>query len=287
MTARTTAACTLVALGLLSVSCAPFSPRLQPVAPTREFTSRILIGGRPLDLHLARPLAAPVAPVAPMTSPPLVLYASGDGGWFGAAVDMFHIIAADGYPVVGISSRSFMKLAAQRAPLRPETLTSDYVAILAQARQALGLPADGPVVLTGWSRGASFAVIAAAQPTVRPSVRGVVAIGLTAAEDLRVDGDGDEDDDGPGDDATSPSPEPPTARGLDTYQLLRRLSPVRSAVIQATHDNYLPAAQARLLFGADAATRRFFAVDARNHRFSGGRAAFAAALTDALHWAAD
>ena len=47
------------------------------------------------------------------------------------------------------------------------------------------------------------------------------------------------------------------------------LLPFRCAVIQATRDNYLAAARARTLFGSDTGKRRLYAIDARNHRFSG------------------
>jgi hypothetical protein len=59
---------------------------------------------------------------------------------------------------------------------------------------------------------------------------------------------------------------------------------VSCAVIQASHDNYFPAADARRLFGPDTDRRRLYAIDAKNHRFSGGKAAFDAALLDALRW---
>jgi hypothetical protein len=60
--------------------------------------------------------------------------------------------------------------------------------------------------------------------------------------------------------------------------------PAPSAVIQSTGDNYFPAANARQRFGADTSTRRFYEIDARNHRFSGGLAAFDTALMDVLTW---
>lgn len=56
------------------------------------------------------------------------------------------------------------------------------------------------------------------------------------------------------------------------------------AVIQATRDNYLPAPRARELPGPHAPLRRLCAVDAGNHRFSGGEAARDEALLDALRW---
>ena len=66
--------------------------------------------------------------------------------------------------------------------------------------------------------------------------------------------------------------------------MLAEVAPKRVAVIQSTGDAYLGAARARQLFGVDTALRRFFGVTAKNHRFSGGTDAFAAALKSALAW---
>ena len=80
-----------------------------PVPPasvaTRETSTTVSLHGKPLVLHLA-------APAVPGPAPPatLVLYASGDGGWFGTAVQMFRVLAAGGQPAVGLSSRAFLKL---------------------------------------------------------------------------------------------------------------------------------------------------------------------------------
>jgi hypothetical protein len=60
--------------------------------------------------------------------------------------------------------------------------------------------------------------------------------------------------------------------------------PEPCAVIQSSHDNYLPAARARSLFGPDSASRRFYTIDAKNHRFSGGKEQFDIALLEAIDW---
>src|SRR5262245_3820762 len=86
----------LVDQGHELVAAAPSHPSI------REFTSDITLRGQTLTLHFAMP-SAPLP-----TGTPLLLYASGDGGWFGAAVSMFRTLARSGYPVVGISTRSFM-----------------------------------------------------------------------------------------------------------------------------------------------------------------------------------
>jgi pimeloyl-ACP methyl ester carboxylesterase len=256
-------------------ACAP-----RPVLPNGEripeFTSEALLHGSALTLHLA--------PAAAAAARPLVVYGSGDGGWFGAAVGMFDLIAAAGYPTAGFSSRALLKIEqAGHAPVSGEQVADSYRTILAAARRDLGLSPDAPVVLTGWSRGASLAVVAASSRDVDPAVTGIVAIGLPREDEL--DAEPGDDDDPP------PASEAIAARGRNAsrerlmYPLLARIGPRRSAVVQASGDRYLPAAQARALFGADSDVRRFFEVAANNHRFSGGRPELQQALLEAIEWA--
>ena len=131
--------------------------------------------------------------------------------------------------------------------------------------------------MTGWSRGAAFSVLVGSEPALQDPVLGVIAIGLAEGEDLQINDAEDETDDGPASPATRRWP-------FDTYARIARLGPLPCAVIQATHDNYLPAPRARQLFGPDTPVRRFYAVDAKNHRFSGGKAAFDAAFLEAMRW---
>jgi hypothetical protein len=120
-------------------------------------------------------------------------------------------------------------------------------------------------------------VLAASEPAARSQWLGVIAIGLSDGGDLAIAGSEDESDDG--------SASPRTERGaLESYARIARLAPLPCAVIQASRDNYLPAARARQLFGPDTPLRRFYTIDARNHRFSGGKPAFNAALLDAMQW---
>jgi pimeloyl-ACP methyl ester carboxylesterase len=228
-----------------------------------------LQGGH-LELHLSTPSHATADGV-------LVLYASGDGGWFGAARDMFHRIATAGYYTVGFSSRAFLKLERPRGPLvSAAQLANDYKDILAHARRDLGLPETTPAVLAGWSRGAAFAVLTAGESHDTSTIAGVIAIGLSDGEDLQINGAEDETDEGQ---RTAETKRWPFAPYKEIAHLVQPC-----AVIQATHDNYFPARDARALFGPDTASRRFYTIDAKNHRFSGGKDAFDSALVDALGW---
>jgi hypothetical protein len=241
---------------------------------TREVSTQVSVHDQTLTLHLA----SPRTPVPAST--PLVLYASGDGGWFGAAVGMFHTIANTGFPTVGFSTKTFMRIERRWSrPLSVAHVAEGYQRIIDAGRALFRLPPDTPVVLTGWSRGASLGVLVATSREVDPHVIGLVAIGLAAEEELDVDGGSDDDAEAPalGTDGRR-------GRGIEMYPLLTRMPPQRLVVIQSSGDGYLPAARARALFGSDSAEKRLVAVDARNHRFSGGESRFAAALVEAIEW---
>jgi len=255
--------------------CAP-----RPVLPDREAfrerSTQASLHGAGLTLHLAESRG----------TLPLVVYGSGDGGWFGAAVGMFQMIAAGGYPAVGFSSRALLKIEqAGHTRLSSHQIAESYRVILDTARRALGLPPDAPAVLTGWSRGASLAVLAASEPDTDRAVTGVVAIGLPREEQLDVEPGDDEDPVAPSDTAVARARN--TEHELLMYPLLLRVAPRRSAIVQASGDRYLPAAQAHTLFGADSTLKRFFEVTAGNHRFGGGKAALRQALLDAVAWAGE
>jgi hypothetical protein len=244
----------------------------------RESTTHVTVRGSRLTLHLAAPGSLAGA------ARPLVLYGSGDGGWFGAAVGMFRTMAAAGYPVVGVSSRALLKIEqAGRTPVSGRQIAETYRAILDAGRRALALPTDAPAVLTGWSRGASLAVLAAAEPDTDRAVTGIVAIGLPRDERLDVE-PGDDDDPAPPSDAAVAVPTHNRAHELLMYPLLAHVAPRRTAIVQASGDRYLPAGEARTLFGADSAVKRFYEVPAGNHRFGGGKEALQRALLDALAW---
>ncbi len=234
----------------------------------RERSAEVAVHGESLTLHLA----SPQTPVSAST--PLVLYASGDGGWFGAAVGMFHTIASNGYPAVGFSSKELMRIEHKRSrPLGVAQVAEGYQQIIDAARAQLRLPPETPVVLTGWSRGAALAVLVAGRLEADSRVVGLVAIGLAAEEHLDIEGETDDDGDAAqGAFLSGAAP----ARPIALFPLLSTLAPRRVVVVQASGDGFLPAARARELFGADTTTKRLVAIGARNHRFSGGESAFAA-----------
>jgi hypothetical protein len=71
---------------------------------------------------------------------------------------------------------------------------------------------------------------------------------------------------------------------VDVYEYLAELGNLPIAVVQSTHDQYLPAAKAREQFGPDSPYRWLQAIDASNHNFSGARTSMYDAVQAALDW---
>ncbi len=260
----------LVVLATAVASCAHRPPVLDPLR-TAVYTRAVTLYGHPLDVHFARPRG-----LLPLR--PLVLYATGDGGFRGNDKDLFEELASFGYPVAGFSARTYLKnLGYVADTTTPEKLARDYETLIDFAEHALLLPSNTPVVLVGLSRGAGLSVVAAGQPVVKRRLAGVVAIALTREEEYvqhwRI--------------RRGKLP-PGTPRRelveMQTYEYLPQLSSVPVSVIQSTNDWYLPAKQARELFGPDTSTRRFTAIEAMDHSFSGGLDEMYQQARDSLGW---
>lgn len=203
---------------------------------------------------------------------PLLVYATGDGGMHRKDLDTYRHLAALGDPIVGFDARDYVKHLGQNTPTTtPERLADDYSRIIDRARAVLGIDGPRPVVLVGVSRGAGLAVVAAGR--LCNAISGVVAVALTQEEEyVRWY-------------RHLPLPhETHQAVMVDVYEYLSQLDDLPVAVIQSTHDRYLPAEKAREQFGPDTAHRWFQTIDATNHNFGGARDRMYDAIQAAVNW---
>ena len=242
---------------------------VQPSTAPRAADSTIRLNDHPLQLHFANPGAA--------GSLPLLVYATGDGGWRRKDLATYRHLVSLGNPLVGFDARDYVTHlgGVPDATTTPARLADDYGRIIEAARSALRLPAAYPVVLVGVSRGAGLSVVAAAQRTLRASISGVLAVALTREEEyvarvhrLRIPG----------------SRRRREAARVQVYGYLPRIADTPVAVVQSTHDGYLPAAEARQLFGPDTPYRWLQPVQARNHSFGGARDDLYRAMGRSLVW---
>ena len=252
----------LVAACSLTVACGGSTPKPALTPYARDERAVVHVQDRWLVLHLGNSSHGVKAP--------LVLFVTGDGGWRGKDLDAFHHLAAWGRPIAGFSAPDYLgHLSGSATSVPPRQLACDFAAVIAAASDALRLGPESKAVLVGVSRGGDLAVIAAAEEPLRRSVLGVMAVGLTGEEEYvrhrqRAD----------------------AGVMVKPYDYLARLDlPV--CLIQSTNDEYVPAEDARRLFGPDTPDRRFLAIDSRNHSFSDARTTLYDDMRSSLDWLID
>ncbi len=263
----------LILLVVVSVALPGCAHRVTVESPDRTlFSDRISLYSHPLELRISKP-------VVPQTGY-LVLFATGDGGWHRLDEDLFDWISACNLPVVGFSSKNYLKnlgYVSDDTTTTPRRLMRDLEQVISAAERKLGLPPDTRIILVGMSRGAGLTVVAAGVREMQVNLAGVVAIALTREEEHVV--------------RYRPRRDfPPVPRGprqlveIKTYDYLRRLAAIPIAVIQSTHDRYLPATEARRLFGPDTAVRKLQEVESRGHTFGGALKELRNRVESSLLW---
>jgi predicted esterase len=217
-----------------------------------------------------------VTPAKPREPATIVAYFSGDAGFLGTAGEVLEHLAEDGFYAVGYNARDALRPYKQSGTQISIDLTADNVeTALERSRVVLGLPENTPLVIAGYSRGASAVVITAAHPGLRARVAGAIAIALTRETDYLK---------------TPRKTQRPQGLELDEkgrvllYPALKHIGDKPLAVIQSTGDGYVPAAESRRLMGPDTPTLRLYIVEAKNHGFGGGHDALLRDLDDALQW---
>jgi dienelactone hydrolase len=216
-----------------------------------------------------------VRPVHALHPDYLVVFATGDAGWLGASGAIFKHLAEQGYTIAGFSApellkpikRSDERVSAARAAQGLEQLYT-------RAKHDLGLADSTPMIVVGFSRGATAVAFTALHPQLRGGVSGAVAIALTREADYLGAPEG-----------AAPEIQLDEQGRIQMYPALKLLdSTMRLAVIQSTNDPYVPASESRKLLGPDTSTLRLYAVEARNHGFSNARDQLMQDLDEALRW---
>jgi len=220
-----------------------------------------------------------VTPEKPRSPVSMILFATGDAGWWGTSGTIFKHLAAEGYYVAAFDSREIVR-DAEKAEKKPtiEESAAGIDTVLVNMRRELGLPGTTPVIVTGFSRGANLVLFTAAARRLQHHLRGAVAIALTREMDYLA--------------APKPEHRPPEIKvddkgRIQTYPAIPLVGSIPFAVIQSSGDKYVPGDEARQLFGPDTGTRRLYVVDARDHGFRGGQAQMLRDLDDALAWIED
>jgi pimeloyl-ACP methyl ester carboxylesterase len=243
--------------GIVLLGCAVSG---QPLAPGKN---SVVLRGHAQDVHYY--------PAASGRKGAL-LFLPGDGGWRGFAIDIANGASSYGYDVFGWDTKGYLE---GFTPGKPTLTVSD---VIADFRAMAGMLTRGKpekLVVGGWSEGAGLALLGAAAAENRGAFRGLLAIGLPARGFLgwRL-----------ADNITYVTKRDPAEPHFDSAPLLPKVSPLALAMIHSSGDEYVKPDLARQMFDAASQPKRFFLVEARDHRYDGNQGDFFRALRQALEW---
>lgn len=207
----------------------------------------------------------------PASGPPVIV-SSGDGGWIHLGPHVAELLAARGFFVVGFDVKAYLAgFTAETATLRRADEPGDYKTLAAFASASTGRKA----VLVGVSEGAGLSVLAATDPQTKAVIAGVVGVGLPDLNELgwrwkdsliylthRV-------------------PNEPTFSATTT---VAAVAPLPLALVQSTHDEFVPLADTQRIFEHALAPKQLWTVEADSHRFSNNLPGFDATLMEAIEW---
>jgi fermentation-respiration switch protein FrsA (DUF1100 family) len=228
----------------------------------------ITVRNQQFRVHFYRPRAdGPTIPA---------IYACGDGGWRGLAPRTAGQLAHMGFAVAGIDSKVYLReFSSIQNPLTIKKLARDYADVARALRPYAKVDAATPVYVYGWSLGAGFAIAVGSDLETRSNWAGVVSIGLPKQNQLVSGVSGNH---------ANLNVEAQADYGFRSQDVLAQIAPVPLVMIQSTSDTASPQKIGTMLFASAKDPKKYVLIKASNHRFSGAREEFYAALGDAVTW---
>jgi alpha-beta hydrolase superfamily lysophospholipase len=212
----------------------------------------LTVRGKVVALTIYRPLPPPGKVKG------TVIMGSGDVGWLGLAASMAAFLSDEGYVVVGINIRRYLStFTIGDSHLTPSVAPDDYAAIAAYLRTRDLL--RSPVVVSGVSEGAAFAVLAASTAASHAWISGVITMGLPATAELAWRWS---------DFTTWLTKKDATEPSFAPKDFIPLVSPLPLCMIQSTKDEYVTEAEYRELMAAARAPKKLVLINASNHRFT-------------------
>lgn len=204
------------------------------------------------------------------------IYACGDGGWRGLAPRTAQQLAHMGLTVAGIDSKVYLReFSSIDKPLTIKQLARDYADVAIALRGYAKVDDATPVYVYGWSLGAGFAIAVGSDLETRRNWAGIVSIGLPKQNQLVSGVSGNH---------ANLNNEGSSLYGFRSEKVLGLITPVPLVMIQSTSDTASPQKVGTLLFDAANNPKKYVLIKASNHRFSGARDEFYAALNNAVVW---
>jgi|GEM_PF-478992 len=241
---------------------------IKTYADVRTEDEVVTIQGRQLNVHFYRPLKdGPAIPA---------IYACGDGGWRGLAPRTAQQLAHMGFAVAGIDSKIYLReFSSVASPLSIKQLANDYASISDSLRVYAQVKPATPVYIYGWSLGAGFAIAVGTDEATRSNWAGIISIGLPNQNQLVS---------GLGANHLKLAAEKNTRFGFRSQDLIALVAPIPLVMIQSTSDTASPPKVGQTLYAVAKDPKQYILIKASNHRFSGARDEFYAALGNAVSW---
>jgi dienelactone hydrolase len=228
----------------------------------------VVVRGQQFRVHFYRPQGDKAATPA--------IYACGDGGWRGLAPRTAEELAHMGFAVAGIDSKVYLRqFSSINTPLSISQLARDYTDVAGALRSYAKVDAAEPVYVYGWSLGAGFAIAVGSDEQTRANWAGVISIGLPKQNQLIS---------GLGANHANLHVEGNANYGFRSEDVMGQIAPVPLVMIQSTSDTASPQKVGNALFATARDPKKYVLIKASNHRFSGAREEFYAALANAVTW---
>jgi alpha-beta hydrolase superfamily lysophospholipase len=226
-----------------------------------QTTTRLVIRGHAQTLRL----------YGPIDGEPVIV-SSGDGGWIHLAPHVAHVLAANGFFVVGLDVKAYLEsFTSGHTTLVPDEVPADYEVLAEFAARRTGKKPT----LVGVSEGAGLSVLAAAAPRTKSLVAGVIGLGLPGVDELgwRVR-----------DSVTYFTHRIPNEPVFTVAALVGKLAPLPLGAIHSTEDEFVPLAQVQRLMRDAGEPKQLWIVRASDHRFSDNQPEFDRRLLEAMAW---
>jgi alpha-beta hydrolase superfamily lysophospholipase len=201
-----------------------------------------------------------------------VIVSSGDGGWVHLGPHVAELLAGRGFFVVGFDVKAYLAgFTSETATLRPADEQRDYGRLAAFASAATGRKP----ILIGVSEGAGLSVLAATDADTKAVISGVIALGLPEMNELGWRWK---------DSLIYLTHRAPNEPAFSAATAVAAVTPLPLAIMQSTHDEFVPLADTRRMFAQASEPKRLWIIDAANHRFSNNLSEFDTRLMEAIEW---
>jgi fermentation-respiration switch protein FrsA (DUF1100 family) len=182
------------------------------------------------------------------------------------------LLAGRGFFVVGFDVKAYLAgFTTDTATLRTAEEPGDYKVLAAFASAAT----RRRPILIGVSEGAGLSVLAATDADTKAAISGVIGLGLPDRNELGWRWK---------DSLIYLTHRPPNEPAFSAAALAAAVAPLPLALIQSTHDEFVPLAETQRIFAQASEPKRLWIVEATNHRFSSNLPEFDARLMEAVEW---